>query len=794
MILLNHSEESQGGFNGMINKFLILIKRISLCFLLIILFFTVNGQPAWAHRPHDVVTQLEISPSYNQDKAIFIVVRDNLFKSTDGGDKWTRLIKGLDNSSDLESLAISSQNPNFLLISSLGNGIYKSENGGSSWLKVNNGLTDSKVDLIEISPQSDAIILAAGYKKGLYRTEDEGNNWVSVIKDKKITAIAFYPEKKEQVLAGDNQGKLSISEDEGKTWSNLSTLKNQGTITTIAISPNFSKDKTVLVGTDKGGVLKSGDRGVSFVPVNQGITDKNIRDIVIVSTPKKDLDLFVSTWNEAVFRSTDRGKTWVQNNKGLLKESQADELHSPHFGKIRVSPAFNQDQTIFIGGFNGLFQSTNDGKSWQELETLSKGTITSLAISPNYQKDSSLALVTYVGNIYISRDQGKTWISPHKGLEIPRFTNSFKKRGQDPRRFFDVAFSPNYEADKTLFATVLWTNVLKSTNQGENWKIIALPDAKGEALRGLTIVASPSFASDKTLYIGTQYGGIFRSTDRGKTFAFLSNVGNQRTNEPLSLVISPNFSIDKTLYAAGTNGVYQSLDGGATWKSLTEGTPLSQKKSIQLAISPNYQADKTLLAGTNQGLFITKDQGKSWSEIQSSAYGKEVYAKGVAISPDYKKDQTFIISTQGRGLFKTVDGGQNFTKIGDDTIELGKMNAVPSAGIPIHFSPAYAVDKTLYGFGSATTDVYKSTDGGNTWEVISLPQVNHDSYDWLTYLSLWLKINRRQVTKIVAAIVGGLLAYFLFGYLKLEKKLPISKPIAKVGVAIIVFVAILILL
>ena len=224
----------------MINKFLILIKRISLCFLLIILFFTVNGQPAWAHRPHDVVTQLEISPSYNQDKAIFIVVRDNLFKSTDGGDKWTRLIKGLDNSSDLESLAISSQNPNFLLISSLGNGIYKSENGGSSWLKVNNGLTDSKVDLIEISPQSDAIILAAGYKKGLYRTEDEGNNWVSVIKDKKITAIAFSPEKKEQVLAGDNQGKLSISEDEGKTWSNLSTLKNQGTITTIAISPNFS--------------------------------------------------------------------------------------------------------------------------------------------------------------------------------------------------------------------------------------------------------------------------------------------------------------------------------------------------------------------------------------------------------------------------------------------------------------------------------------------------------------------------------------------------------------------------
>ncbi|MEM9908823.1 MAG: hypothetical protein AAF921_27835, partial [Cyanobacteria bacterium P01_D01_bin.44] len=45
-------------------------------------------QPAWAHRPHDVVTQIKLSPAYDQDQTAYTLTRSNLFKSTDGGDHW----------------------------------------------------------------------------------------------------------------------------------------------------------------------------------------------------------------------------------------------------------------------------------------------------------------------------------------------------------------------------------------------------------------------------------------------------------------------------------------------------------------------------------------------------------------------------------------------------------------------------------------------------------------------------------------------------------------------------------
>jgi hypothetical protein len=47
---------------------------------------------------------------------------------------------------------------------------------------------------------------------------------------------------------------------------------------------------------------------------------------------------------------------------------------------------------------------------------------------------------------------------------------------------------------------------------------------------------------------------------------------------------------------------------------------------------------------------------------------------------------------------------------------------VPSSGRAIVFSPNYATDKTLYGFGSAEHQVYRSQDGGETWNTINIPE------------------------------------------------------------------------
>jgi photosystem II stability/assembly factor-like uncharacterized protein len=757
------------------NKLLTFWKNFSYFLLVVLTFFCFNVNAALAHRPHDVVSQVDISPTYAQDRTLFIVVRNNLFKSNNGGDSWTRLVQGLDNHFDLTSLVIIPGTQKTLLISSLGDGIYKSQDEGESWRKVNQGLDNLKLDLLVGSDQNPNLILAAGAEKGLYQTTDGGNNWQSVLdRNLKITAIAFNSQNPQQILIGDRKSNLYLSQDSGQTWQQKGKIPDGGAITAIAFWTQTTTENAFLVGTETKGIFKTTDLGNTWTEINGGISDKNIRDITILPDEANKSNFWVSTWDEGIFQSQDGGKSWQKSSNGLTKDSQSDALKSPHFEELGISPAFSIDKTSFLGGFNGLFKTTDGGKNWQEIETLSTGTITALDISPDYANDSTIAIVTYVGKTYLSNDKGATWKTGTKGLEIPRFTGDFEKPNQDPRRFFDVAFSGDYAKDGNVFATILWDYFVKSTNRGHDWERIHIPKLRGYATRGMTIVPSPNFASDRTVYIGTQYGVIYQSTDGGKSFSVIGTVDNRRTNEPLSLVISPNFASDKTLYASGAKGVYQTTDGGRTWQPLTEGTALMTISNPQLAISPNYQADRTVILGTADGLFITKDAGKNWSELKG-AYGNDSFVEGVAISPDYQSDRTFLVSVKGEGLFKTTDGGQTFTKTGNDLISLSRMNRVPSAGIPIQFSPAYASDRTIYGFGSSTTEVYKSTDSGNTWETLVVPRNQDDSYDLMTRTSLIFHIYRTRLLKFSLALGIAILSYFVLGYLNLEKKLPLSR-------------------
>ena len=103
------------------------------------------------------------------------------------------------------------------------------------------------------------------------------------------------------------------------------------------------------------------------------------------------------------------------------------------------------------------------------------------------------------------------------------------------------------------------------------------------------------------------------------------------------------------------------------------------------------------------------------------------------------------------------------------------MNNIPYRGQAIQFSPSYAEDNTLYGFGGTSTEIYRSTDAGNTWETITVPVNTNDSYDLITRGSLFFLVYRGRIARVVAAAVVAILSYFVLGYLGLEKKLPLSK-------------------
>jgi len=684
----------------------------------------------FAHSPHDVISILEISPNYDQDKTLFIVILNSLLKSTDEGFSWKQIVRGLDNKFMLSSIVISSsfKFDKTVFISSKGDGIYKSQDGGFSWFKVNNALGNLNIRLIAVSPDyhSDKIIFAAGTKGGLYESKNGGESWYQVIDDSiKVTAIAFFfGLKKDHVLVGDYKGILYLSIDSGKTWRQHFPIPDSGAITSIAVSPNVSSDNTCFIGTEKRGVFKTLDGGASHVAVNNGLTANHITSLTISHDFGTDSTIFASTWYEAVFRSDDGGKTWKKYGTGVTTDPQADDPHFnlPHFRDLRISKTFGKDRTIFLGGFDGLFKSTDGGDVWTQMETMSPKPIVGLSLSPGYRTDSTVAIATFLGGPYITDDRGTTWKVINRGLKISKI--------------MDIAISPNFSSDNTMF-TISNFAFYKSTNRGNNWdtikpslhkrvmsivsglydKFFGKPKLPRERILFPTVIAiSPNFASDSTIYyLGTRYRGVFRSVDGGVNW---SSIWNANGGWITSLIISPDFSSDRTIYAGVLGkGIYKTVDGGDTWQSSANyDTTFAERDqatpSFCISISPNYKKDKTVFAGTGEGLFKTIDGGKSWQRIEAPAYDGNGYIRALAISPNFQNDETLIISVKGRGLFKTIDGGATFVKIGHNLINNNHFFRL------LEFSPAYSTDNTIYGAGE---ELFQSTDGGNTWNFIPRP-------------------------------------------------------------------------
>jgi photosystem II stability/assembly factor-like uncharacterized protein len=748
-------------------------------------FLIFDAQAALAHTPHDDIEVLEVSPAYEQDQTLFVIVRQNLLKSSDSGKSWQRLTKGIDNRYVLKSLSISPQNSHEMYLSSLGDGIFYSHNQGKSWQRVNDNLDDLEIDLVSVV--TDDLVFATGYKQGLYRTIDRGNKWTKVFnKPSKITAIASrIIEDKNLIIFSDKDGKLYLSEDEGNSWVETQNFLDKNEIQTIAISPNFFTDKTFLVGTKGGGIFKTVDGGNSFQPVTQGLTDDNIISVQFFPNYQADSKVFASSWDKGLFVSVDKGNTWTLFSQGLTTDGQANRKECPkpltcprpHFSDLKLANSNAEKPTLFLAGFDGLFTSINGGETWNQIETLLPRLIVALDVSPNHVKDSNLAFTTYIGGTSLSKSKGEEWNDINSGLEN---VGRYLKYEAQINRLFKIIFSPNYIVDKTLFASG-WNSLYTSENGGRKWhEQKPLPFKNASAFKGLFIIAvSPDFASDKTVYIGNRLGNIFKSTDGGIKFKHFSQIGEWL----YSLVISPNYNIDNTLYASSANGIYKTIDGGRTWDfvsqtiSFPEPTDFSLPNEIKLAISPNYSIDKTVFAGTYYGLFVTHNGGKNWKKLSGGeTYDENGKIAAIAISPDYQNDQTLFISVKGEGLFKTTDGGKSFTQIQDELINdnnlLLNAEGLLSTASPIKFSPTYGQDQTIYGY--SWKNLFRSTDGGLTWQKLSLPDSAYKSpfsYWYFPNNIPYLLNFSSPKRKLGVFFVASFLGYLLFRHMKRKKLL-----------------------
>lgn len=718
-----------------------------------------------AHTPHDAIDALHISPAYDSDSTLFVIVQNRLLRSSDSGETWLQLTKGIDSPHLLSDISIS---PYFdedgtLFVSTDGGGVYQSTDQGRSWRRFNAGLRQSRVGKLLVGGTRDhRWILAAGATRGLFISDLSEDDWRRVLSDDvQITSIWSNDDPNSVfALAGDSSGGLWKSNEDLEDWQRILTFPGAGAITAIANSATGEPGAQLFVGTAKSGVLRVERWGESIEnisqkwtsrefdcrgrPLAEPIADLHIRDIELLVSDAVGESLYVSTAGRAVYLSPDGGETWQVRNAGMTCDDQADSpsFTVPHFRDLETSGANHKH--LFVAGFDGLYRSSDGSLTWEPLETLPISLIRGLNVSVAHGDEHALAVTTYGGGAYLSLDQGRSWVTANDGLVSTRLA--------------DIEFSPSFWRDGAVFSLSM-QRLLKSRDVEKGWtansimyrgwrrKIgvglerrlgfsskfgseLFLNDLERRVVWPMQIELSPAFEEDATLFVGFRRHGVWTSTNGGEDWN-RDWVGP--TDYVTALQISPDFENDHTVFAGiRGSGIYVTRDGGKTWNEANSGFESSQAtvkttalnyindpplqraiNDVALVISPDFDEDATLFASLSAGLFYSVDAGVSWRKLDVEEPLAHVPLTAIAISPDFARDNTILAGYKGHGLLRSTDRGQTFHPVSKEPLPTNFDL------IQIRFSPDYSDDSTIY--AATEESLWVSRNGGSLWNALDRP-------------------------------------------------------------------------
>jgi photosystem II stability/assembly factor-like uncharacterized protein len=477
-----------------------------------------------------------------------------------------------------------------------------------------------------------------------------------------------------------------------------------GRISDFAVNPNNHSE--FFVAAAAGGVWKTSNAGFSFKPVfdNEGsysigcvTMDPNNSNVVWVGTGENNNQRSVS-YGDGVYKSCDGGASW--KNVGL-KESE-------HIGMIVVDPRCSN--TVYVaaygpvwsaGGDRGVYKTTDGGENWEKVLEISEHTgVNEIHLDPR-NPDVLYATAhqrrrrqwTYLGGgpesgIYKSTDAGASWNKINKGLP-----------GGDKGRI-GMDISP--ANPEIIYAVVEGKGggFYKSTNRGASWQKMSSTTTSGNYYQ--EVVADP--VDENRVYLLNTYTLV--SADGGATFTNRGESCKHIDNH--CLWIDPQNPLHNM---EGTDGgVYETFDRGKTWRMFTN-LPVTQfyKVSVDNAY-PFYN----MMGGTQDNYsMVGPSQTISAHGIVTADWLVTVTGDGFESVVD-PVDANIIYAQSQNGNLVRFDKKSGESRMIQPKERKGEKAYNFNWDSPVLVSPHN--HKTLYFAGNK---VFKSTDRGDSWEVIS---------------------------------------------------------------------------
>lgn len=583
-------------------------------------------------------------------------------------------------------------------------GMYRTTDGGENWSMCTVGIYSSAAAGIAIDPRNSSRVICVGVNStywnvnGLYLSENAGDSWKQVYTyaltgdetcklcghrdfrhqiafdetsfdaDKGYCTVVYWCKETKKYGRGENNEPcLYKSSDGGETWTAVNRSAEIGG-GEICVSPA----KGYVYIAAKGGVYRSVDGGASFDNV------LGFECLGIDTVPSRPNSVFASTKN-GFYVSNDNGDSF----------ERVDESGYPtdYPARLRVSPAdpnymiLQNDMLTFKGGWDGKNYFTHDGgKSWNVC-----------TIDPS---DSFIP--------YNTRQTVFAWISDDRnrcistgGDMIMKSTDGgavFTWGGNGYNGSCATSITCNFNNPRLMAVGNQDYNGAFSTDSGETWKYL---DWTGYEWGGYsygaycldenTVVAAKKMGNGK-LYIAYTLDGGKTFTDTGIIPATPRTIGVYGNNDIVFV------------------GDYYSHDHCKTWVHMDGCVSVLAVSRAGAVFGRN---------GTSE-IVRSNDYGKNWRKTADAP------ADISYIDYDVQNDRLLVLCKNQILYTVSTDGGE-FDEIADfsDYIDAagGVTNLRQVAVDPQNAKLMYLTNAR--GVYATPDSVFRSTDGGETWEIIN---------------------------------------------------------------------------
>ncbi len=506
-------------------------------------------------------------------------------------------------------------------------------------------------------------------------------------------------------------------------WRNAGPMRGGRSVTATGVPGN---NQIYYMGTTGGGVWKTEDAGLNWKNISDGYFKTGSVGAVAVAPSDANVVYVgmgehaprgvMTSYGDGVYRSTDAGKTWKHLGLELTR----------HIANIRIHP--NNPDVAYVAAQGplhgpspdrGVFRTENGGKTWKRLLYIDENTgCVDLAIDPTNPRILYAAMWEHRrlpwkvisggkgSGLYKSKDGGDTWEKIQEGLPKELGKMSINLAGGNPEKLYLIVESDTEKEQGGLFV---------SNDAGGHWNRVS-KDHRLVQRAWYYIEAATDPKDPNTIYVLNS--PAIKSIDGGRTWeSFRAPHGDYH-----QLWINPDNP--KNMIVANDGGASISFNGGQSWSS-QDNQPTAQFYRINADNLFPYniyagQQDNTSVKLASMGCsWGGRISERDWSY---SAGGESAF---LAFDPN-QPDHVMGGSYQGTiGLLMTKINEQH--NIMEYPVQ---YQALDPKDMTYRFNWNAPIIHSLHQKGvfyHAGNRLFKTSNLGKSWEVISPDLTTHDT-------------------------------------------------------------------